>query len=486
MEPRLDLLAAGMARLAEGERDVRIPPAGTGDEIDVVIDAFNAMAGSFPAESRQPHDGGVEGTDPTTSLPNRSALLRQLESALANRTDDGRIPALLLIELEDFKKVNDLLGSRRSGDAILEQVSGRLREAVPEYAFIARTGGTQFAVLLPQASVAEARQVAAGAAKSVSKVIWFEGVRVQPRASIGIRMADSSQDAEQTIADAETAVLAVRPEEEPPVTVFEPMMRHARTARRLMETELREAIAGNQLVLHYQPIIELASGRIKGAESLVRWEHPTRGLIMPDEFIPIAEEIEAIVDLGRWVLNSAVEQLASWRAEGVVEDDFAIHINVSAIELQRLELVDEIRESLKRHSVPAANLIVELTETAMVKGNELDRYTLMSLKRLGVGMEIDDFGTGYSSISYLRRLPIDRVKADRSLIGDLESDENQQKFVTAIIQLVHACGLDTLFEGIETAGQADYLANAGCSAGQGYYFSRPVPGKDFVELFKAA
>ncbi|HET7415421.1 MAG TPA: EAL domain-containing protein [Arthrobacter sp.] len=193
-----------------------------------------------------------------------------------------------------------------------------------------------------------------------------------------------------------------------------------------------------------------------------------------------------VASADRRVLEAAVRQLAQWRADGIVEDDFAVHINLSATELQRLELVDEIRQVLKRHSVPGRNLIIELTETAMVKGNELDRYTLMSLKRLGVGMEIDDFGTGYSSISYLRRLPIDRVKADRSLIGELESDENQQKFVTAIIQLVHACGLDTLFEGIETAQQAEYLKKAGCSAGQGYYFSRPVPSEQFVELFKTA
>lgn len=487
MEPRLELLAAGMARLAEGERDVRIPPAGTGDNIDVVIDAFNAMADSLPpAGTSGQAQRDAAATDSLTALPNRAALFRQLRDTLERETVDGRSPALLLIGLEDFKRVNDLLGSHSLGDSILKEVSERLREAVPQNAFVARIGGTEFAVLLPGASLTEARQAAAEAARCVSKLIWVEGMRVQPRASIGIRPADRDLGAEEMFSDAETALQVAKPEEDPPVTVFDPMMRHARTMRRLMETELREAIAGDQLVLYFQPIVELATGRIKGAESLVRWLHPTRGLIMPDEFIPIAEEIEAIVELGQWVLDTAVRELARWRAEGIVEEDFAIHINLSATELQRLELVDEIRGTLKRHSLPARNLIIELTESAMVKGNELDRYTLMSLKRLGVGMEIDDFGTGYSSISYLRRLPIDRVKADRSLIGDLESDGNQQKFVTAIIQLVHACGLDTLFEGIETAKQAEYLKQAGCSAGQGYYFSRPVPSEDFVGLFKRA
>lgn len=490
-EPRLNRLVEGMVRLAGGDHNVRMAASPAGDEIDTVIDAFNMLAEKLlpPDEESQYANagsrGGMDQADPLTSLLNRPALLLRIKHALENGFHDAARPALLLIELKDFKRTNELLGSKVLGDTVLQELAGRIGAVVSPQAHVARSGGTEFSVLLPRSSPADARRTAAELAQCLNRAIKLNNVRIQPQASIGIRVAEAGQNPEDLIFDAETAIRSENSKDRVPVTVFDRIMLYARTMRRLLETELRDAIANDQLVLHYQPIVELATGRVKGAEALVRWEHPTRGLIMPDEFVPMAEEIDVIIDLGQWVLNNAVGELAHLLADKIVDTDFGMHVNVSATELQRLVLVDEVRDVLRHHSVPAHNLVIELTETAIVKGNELDKYTLLSLKRLGVGIEIDDFGTGYSSISYLRRLPVDRVKADRSLIGDLDTDQDQQGFIASVIQLVHACGLDTLFEGIETASQANYLAKAGCTNGQGYYFSKPLPSSEFIQLLRA-
>jgi EAL domain-containing protein (putative c-di-GMP-specific phosphodiesterase class I) len=245
--------------------------------------------------------------------------------------------------------------------------------------------------------------------------------------------------------------------------------------------ELREAISGSQLVLFYQPIIELATSRIEGVEALVRWQHPSRGLIMPDEFIPIAEETGLISDLGKWVLKAAVDQLRRWRMDPETKrHDFSMRINISAADLQRLEFIEDVRDALTAADLDPALLVLELTESAIIQGNELDRYTLASLRKLGVGLEIDDFGTGYSSISYLRQLPVDRVKVDRTLLTALGSDPAQPALIAAIHQLIRACSLEAVWEGVETAEQAEHLRSTGCVSGQGYYFSRPLPEAEFT------
>ncbi|HEY1155347.1 MAG TPA: EAL domain-containing protein, partial [Arthrobacter sp.] len=236
------------------------------------------------------------------------------------------------------------------------------------------------------------------------------------------------------------------------------------------------------LTLHYQPVVELATGRIEGVEALVRWNHPTRGFIMPDEFIPLAEEAGLISELGLWVLQTAVKQLRCWADAGLVDSSFSVRINISATDLQSLQFIEDVRNTLQETGVKPEQVVLELTEVAIVKGNELDRYSLGGLRGLGVGIEIDDFGTGYSSISYLRRLPVDRVKVDRSLITGLESDPSQPALVAAVLQLVRACGLEAVWEGVETAEQAQILRDLDCRSAQGYYFSRPVPPEQIPEL----
>lgn len=233
-------------------------------------------------------------------------------------------------------------------------------------------------------------------------------------------------------------------------------------------------------------MVELATGRVEGVEALIRWNHPSRGRIMPDEFIPLAEEAGLISELGRWVLTTAVEQLRQWVEDDAVDGGFSVRINISATDLQSLQFIEDVREVLKETGVRPEQVVLELTEMAIVKGNDLDRYSLGGLRGLGVGIEIDDFGTGYSSISYLRRLPVDRVKVDRSLIVGLGTDPSQPALVAAVLQLVRACGLEAVWEGVETAEQAEHLRNLGCLSAQGYFFSKPLPADDIPALVAAA
>jgi EAL domain-containing protein (putative c-di-GMP-specific phosphodiesterase class I) len=251
-----------------------------------------------------------------------------------------------------------------------------------------------------------------------------------------------------------------------------------------MISELREAIRTDQLVLHFQPVVELASGRIEGAEALVRWNHPDRGLLMPDAFIPLAEETGIIIDLGYWVLRRAMQQLREWQDGPGMDEDFSMRVNISTTELQSLELIEHVREVLAETGVEASKLVIELTESMAVNGRDIDKYSLTGLRRLGIRLEIDDFGTGYSSISYLRSLPVNVVKIDRSLIQGLGTDDKERAFVAAVLQLIHACGMQAVAEGIETAEQAAELARLGCASGQGYYFGRPMAADKFAELLR--
>jgi EAL domain-containing protein (putative c-di-GMP-specific phosphodiesterase class I) len=259
-------------------------------------------------------------------------------------------------------------------------------------------------------------------------------------------------------------------------------MQYSRQLRSQMATELRAAIERDELVLHFQPLVELASNRILGVEVLVRWQHPIRGLIPPDVFIPLAEEIGVIHDLDRWVMSTSLRHLADWRRELGLEDDFQVQVNLSALELKQLDLVDFVRRLLRDTGVPARSLVIEITESAIVTRGEVEMYSLLSLQQLGVGIEIDDFGTGYSSISYLRELPVSMVKVDRSLLVDLDTKPGQFGFVSAVLQLIRAAGLEAVCEGVETKEQADQLRAMGCASGQGYYFSRPLPFDEITQL----
>ncbi|MCT9869111.1 putative bifunctional diguanylate cyclase/phosphodiesterase [Paenarthrobacter aurescens] len=499
-DPRLGLLLEGIVRLAAGDLNTRIEVSDARDEIDAVIMGTNLLAEDLQivyeeleqrvqARTQQLNEAHLAMqhmamTDPLTGLNNRSAFAAALNKAQASGTENGKRAAILLLDMDGFKAINDSLG-HTIGDKVLETVANRISGAVREQDMVARMGGDEFAVLIPDVTPAVAASIGNRILAAVVGVMEIEGQHLRCGASMGLRMADPGQRAEELMMQADIAMYESKADGRGKLKVFEPAMLHARQMRNQLVGELKEAIAASQLVLYYQPIIRLDTREIEGVEALVRWNHPTRGIIMPDDFIPIAEETGMISDLGGWVLRTAVEQLKQWRTDPLTSGhNFTMRINVSAADLQRLEFIEDVREALASAGLDPSLLVLELTESAVIQGNDLDRYTLNSLRRLGVGLEIDDFGTGYSSISYLRQLPVDTVKVDRTLLSALGSDPSQPALLAAVLQLIRACGLAAVWEGIENADQAEYLLGIGCTSGQGYYFSRPLPEAELTEQLK--
>lgn len=499
-DPRLGQLLDGIVRLAAGELHSRIEVSPARDELDAVIMGTNLLAEDLQImyqeleqrvelRTRLLHEAHLEMqkmalTDSLTGLSNRSALVSSLAEVQAAAEQGGLPPAVLLLDLDAFKGINDTLG-HAAGDQVLAAVGERIKRSVRATDIVARLGGDEFAVLMPATSPALATGVASRVLAALDVPIELENDTVKCGASMGLRIGEAGQGAEQLLMEADVAMYASKTGGRNRLKVFEPAMLHARQLRSQLVEDLRAAISGAELVLYYQPVVELATGRIEGVEALVRWNHPARGMVMPDEFIPLAEDSGLISELGGWVLRTAVGQLQTWRADSRVGDDFSMRINISPADLQRLEFIEEVRDVLSGAGISPSLLVLELTEGAIVKGNELDRYSLNSLRKLGVGLEIDDFGTGYSSISYLRRLPVDKVKVDRSLLKDLGTDPAQPALIAAILQLIRACGLEAVWEGVETEEQAEHLKSIGCVSAQGYYFSRPVSAADFAALLDA-
>jgi diguanylate cyclase (GGDEF)-like protein len=497
-DPRLHSLVEGIVRIAGGDLTTRIPHSGARDDVAAVIAGINLMADDLQTiyeeledrvESRTAmlREAQVELermalTDPLTQLANRTALNSALSHALAESARGEMPPALLILDLDSFKGINDTLG-HSAGDDVLRLIARRLQEAVRETDTVARLGGDEFAIMLPKSNLVRARRVANRILRALAESLAIGDLRITCGTSIGVRVAEPGQSVDSLVMEADTAMYAAKAQSHSSIKVFEPALLYARRLQSAMITEMREAIRQDQLVLHYQPVVELATGRIEGVEALVRWNHPERGLLTPDQFIPLAEETGMIVDLGHWVLRHAVRQLRDWQQKSQVDSGFNVRVNISTTELQNLELIEHVRDILRETGVDASNLIVELTESMAVSGGAVDQYSMSGLRRLGVKLEIDDFGTGYSSISYLRKLPVDVVKIDKSLIDGLGVDEEQRDFVAAVLHLIHACGLKALAEGIETAEQAAELVRLGCTSGQGYYFGRPMPPEGVVALF---
>ncbi|MGR0161576.1 putative bifunctional diguanylate cyclase/phosphodiesterase [Paenarthrobacter nitroguajacolicus] len=420
-------------------------------------------------------------TDSLTGLGNHLALVNSFSEAQKATAKGAVPPALLLLNLDGFKALKNSAG-HAAADQVLVTVAMRIRSAVRENDVVTRLGGDEFAVLLPATPLSRATAVGNRILAALEPNIDLGNNSVRCGASLGLRTAEAHHTLEDLLQEADLALEESKNEGRNKLKVFDPATLHARQLQRQIVGELRDAIHTDQLVLFYQPIVELATGRIEGCEALVRWRHPVHGLIMPDQFIPIAEATGLIAELGRWVLRTAVGQLRQWRDNPVTEQHrFSMRINVSAGDLQSLEFVDDVNEVLAEESLAPELLVLELTESAIIQNNELDRYTLASLRKLGVGLEIDDFGAGYSSMGYLRKLPVDRVKVDRQFVKDLGNDPSQLGFLAAIQEVIRSCGLEGVWEGIETAEQAEALRSIGCASGQGYYFGRPLPEAEFTE-----
>jgi len=499
-DPRLQELGEGVVRLAAGQLNSRMTPSARRDDIDAVIIGVNLLAEELEysysdLEQRvadrtamlrniQVELEMVAKTDALTGLANRTLLNERILEAIAGSEASGKAPAVLVLDLDSFKPINDTLG-HSAGDAVLIEVAQRVRSAVRHGDTVARLGGDEFAVLVTEATPEKILQVAHRIAEELQDSIQLGTETVWAMASIGVCIGAPGYTAEALLRDADIAMYQAKADGRNKVRLFHPDMLIAIQERSRITAELRAAIREGQLVLHYQPVVELATCKTIGLEALLRWQHPDRGLIMPDNFIRIAEETGLILEVGRWVLHEGVAQLGRWNKTSPLHTDFRVHINLSAAELLRGDLLADVRDTLLRHEVDPWRLVLEITETVLMSRATAEEQVLSGLRDLGVGLQIDDFGTGYSSISYLRSLPADTAKVDHSLILKIDSDPQQQKFVAAILQLISAAGLKAIVEGIETAEQAAQLQAMGCLYGQGYYFSYPLPAHEVIERIRS-
>jgi diguanylate cyclase (GGDEF)-like protein/PAS domain S-box-containing protein len=412
--------------------------------------------------------------DALTGLPNRAFMQESLSNAIETLRGTSTPFALLLLDLDRFKDVNDSLG-HGVGDAVLQRVGQRLLDSVRPTDVIARFGGDEFAVLLPGARRSVALEVANRLHHTLSLPIELEGVQLDLGVSIGITVApEHGQDAEVLMRRADTAMYVAK-RGGTGIAVHDVEMDVDNAERLRLTADLRHAIDNDELVLHYQPKIE-AGGRLVGVEALVRWQHPARGLLGPDVFIPLAEQAGIIESLTGWILRSARQQQASWRADGL---DLTMAVNLSMRNVHDPQLVETVRELLQVHA--AGGFEVELTETTLMADADRAQSQLNRLRALGVRVAVDDFGTGYSSLAYLKRLSVDELKIDRCFVRDLARDERDRALVQATVGMAHSLGLRVVAEGVEDAETLEILRGIGCDMVQGYHISRPLPAHKLGE-----
>jgi diguanylate cyclase (GGDEF)-like protein len=421
--------------------------------------------------------------DALTGLPNRllfedrlnHALLR-LERANHHRVEDRL--AVLFIDLDGFKPVNDSFG-HAAGDVILVEAADRLRAQARECDTIARVGGDEFLLLLEDiSSTADAIAIARRVLETLTRPFSIEGKDVEISCSIGVVVHPDHGERDKLVAHADAAMYAAKRAGGNGYVLFEPHMGSEAADQLGLQSDLRHALERGQLALHYQPKIDSTRGCISGVEALLRWHHPTRGMVSPTVFIALAERFGLINRLGNWVIDEACRQIAEWRASGV---RMRVAINLSVHQLRESGLAERIAAALRRHAVEPDQLLCEITESVAMEDNKATQHTFDELARIGVFLSIDDFGTGYSSLNYLRQLPARQLKIDRSFVCDIEHKQDARAVVDAVVRLAHALGLRVVAEGVETVGQHNILMAMGCDELQGFFYAHPLPADTLLE-----
>jgi diguanylate cyclase (GGDEF)-like protein/PAS domain S-box-containing protein len=420
--------------------------------------------------------------DSLTGLANQSLFRDRVEHALTRLGRHGGRLAVLFLDLDDFKSVNDSLG-HPAGDRLLVEVSRRVEGAIRAADSAARLGGDEFAVLLEDVDDdAEIVDVAERLLRTVRQTVTLDGTEVSTSVSIGVAIAEPATSCDQLLRDADLAMYTAKRRGRGRFELYRHEMHAAAVERLTLETELRRALERDELVVHYQPIIDLGASTVWGVEALARWNHPSRGVLGPDAFLRAAEETGLIDQLSRRVLSEACAQVRTWRAAAPELHELSISVNLSAGLLVDPGLVDLVREALAEHALDSDALILEITEGAMMHDTDEVVANLGRLKELGVRVAVDDFGTGYSSLAYLQRFPIDILKVDKSFVDGLDEAPADAELAQAIIRLARALHLTPIAEGVERAAQADRLEDLGCHLAQGYLFARPAEAAAVTDL----
>jgi diguanylate cyclase len=421
--------------------------------------------------------------DALTALPNRALFYDRLGQALNRVGRHSVAAAVLFLDLDRFKVVNDSLG-HGAGDKLLIAVAERLSNVLRAGDTAARFGGDEFVILCEDISgERQAINIAGRIAAELDAPFVIDGEDVFVRTSVGIALAtQAGARPEALIRDADAAMYRAKERGGGVYEVFDDQMRERAVRRMETENALHRALERGEFAMHYQPIVNMATGALSGVEALARWEHPERGLVMPGEFIGAAEETGLIINLGAWAFETACRQSAQWAASPRSGAPVLMSVNLSARQCGHPDLVATFGSILKRTGADPASICLEITETALMADVEASDATLASLKQLGLALALDDFGTGYSSLRVLQRFPVDVVKIDRSFVEPIERDPQEAAIVAAVISLSHALGLRTVAEGIETVAQVDRLRALGCDLAQGYYFAKPGPPESLATL----
>jgi diguanylate cyclase (GGDEF)-like protein len=467
-------------------RDVVLIVSLSGFTVWVIISDMHGVLGKLQEQIDKFHESQKHLTylsqhDLLTALPNRSLGRDRIEQAIHHASRNKLRVALLFVDLDNFKAINDSLG-HHVGDDFLKEVAAKLTLSVRKTDIVSRHGGDEFVIGLTEVSEIQDVSNAAGTILDrLTRPYMAKETEISSSCSIGIALyPDDGEDYDALLRQSDIAMYQAKEAGRNAFRFFDEDMNVNIKENLLLVSSLRSALSRREFVLHYQPVVDLESGRLLGAEALVRWNHPDKGLVPPVQFIPAAEKSGLIVELGEWVLGEACRQLVAWQAMGC--GDFVMAVNLSPVQFRRGDIDVVVENALRRSGVNPQSLELEITESTLIQDTEKFIVSLQKLKSLGVKISIDDFGTGYSNLSYLQRFAVDKLKIDQSFVMRLRNGPQERAIVSAIIQMAKSLNLGTTAEGIEEDAVRHELLSLGCAVGQGYFFARPQPAAEFAKL----